>query len=119
MYSMVVIGASTNPSRYSYHAVKLLIKHNYNVVPIGIKNGSIENCLIQIGQPAIADVHSVILYIGLEKQKSYYQYILDLKPKRVIFNPGTGNVEFAGRLDEQGIEVVFGCAIVMLNSGIF
>jgi uncharacterized protein len=116
MTKMVVIGASLNPLRFSYQTVKLLIKYKFDVVSIGIRHGYIENCPILFGKPSIYDVHTVLLYLRPEKQKDYYNYIVELNPKRVIFNPGAENTEFSKMLNKKDIEVVYNCSLIMLNS---
>ncbi|MCF6365948.1 MAG: CoA-binding protein [Bacteroidales bacterium] len=115
----LVLGASPNPSRYSYKAVRLLKMYNHKVVPVGIKKGEIENQEITLGKPQIADIHTVTLYVGAEKQADYYDYILSLKPERIIFNPGTENEEFIKIAKENDIKTVVNCTLVMLNSGLF
>lgn len=115
----VVLGASPNPVRFSHKAVKSLLKHDHEVVPIGFKNGLIVDQKILVGRPDLNNVHTVSLYIGSSRQTDYYEYIISLKPKRVIFNPGTVNPEFMGRLKREGIEPVSACMLVMLNEGEF
>jgi len=111
----VVLGASPNPVRFSYKAVKSLMRHDQEVVPVGFREGLIEEIPILVGQPHIENVHTVSIYIGSSRQTEYYDYILSLNPKRVIFNPGTVNPELMGRLQREGIEPVSGCMLVMLN----
>lgn len=84
---------------------------------MGFREGLIAEEEILTGQPPIKDVHTVSIYIGSSRQSDYYDYILSLKPKRVIFNPGTVNPEFMGRLKREGIEPVSECMLVMLNDG--
>jgi uncharacterized protein len=115
----LVIGASPNHDRFSFKAVKLLLKYGHIVEAIGIKNGMIENIEIQKGLPFIPDIHTITLYIGPERQNEYYDYILNLKPKRIIFNPGTENSEFKVKAMDAGIKVVEDCTLVMLNSDRF
>lgn len=111
----LVLGASPNPVRFSHKAVKSLVRHDKKVVAVGFKKGLIAEEEIQVGQPHIENVHTVSIYIGSSRQTDYYDYILSLKPKRVIFNPGTINPEFMGRLQREGIEPVSECMLVMLN----
>jgi predicted CoA-binding protein len=111
----VVLGASPNPVRFSYKAVKSLMRHEQEVVAVGFREGLIEEQPILMGHPPVDNVHTVSIYIGSSRQMEYYDYILSLKPKRVIFNPGTVNPEFMGRLKKEGIEPVSGCMLVMLN----
>ncbi len=115
----VVLGASPNPVRFSYKAVKILLRLEHEVVAVGFKKGEILDQEILVGQPPIEGVHTVSIYIGSSRQEEYYDYILSLKPKRVIFNPGTVNPDFMGRLNHAGIEPVSACMLVMLNEGEF
>lgn len=84
---------------------------------MGFREGLIVEEEIMTGQPAIEDVHTVSIYIGSSRQTDYYDYIISLNPKRVIFNPGTVNPEFMGRLKQAGIEPVSECMLVMLSEG--
>jgi uncharacterized protein len=115
----LVIGASPNPSKYSFKAVKLLKIMGYEVIPLGIRSGKIEDIEIMTGKPLINSIHTVTLYIGIDKQADYYDYILSLKPKRIIFNPGTENDEFVKTAKSKGIKVDINCTLVMLNSGMY
>lgn len=115
----MVLGASPNPVRFSYKAVKSLMRHEKEVVAVGFRTGEIEDLEIQVGKPAIEDVHTVSLYIGSSRQDDYYDYIISLKPKRVIFNPGTINPAFMAKLQRENIEPVSACMLVMLNDGDF
>jgi predicted CoA-binding protein len=115
----VVLGASPNPVRFSHKAVKSLLRHDKEVVAVGFKKGLIVEEEILVGRPEIENVHTVSIYIGSSRQTEYYDYIISLKPKRVIFNPGTVNPEFMAKLKNQGIEPVNACMLVMLNEGNF
>jgi predicted CoA-binding protein len=89
------------------------------VVPVGIREGQIEGISILQGEPLVPDVDTISLYVGPERQKDYYDYMLSLKPRRIIFNPGTENPEFENMAQVQQIEVVEGCTLVMLSIGAF
>ena len=115
----LVIGASPNPSRYSYKAVSLLRSYNYPVEALGIKEGQIGDVEIQFGKPELSDIHTVTLYVGPERQPEYYDYILSLNPKRLIFNPGTENIELENLAKQAGIVTIENCTLVMLNTGRF
>lgn len=119
MKKTVILGASPDPSRYSYKATAALLKHQHPVVPIGVKEGQIEGVDIIKGTPAITDVHTVTLYINPQRQADYYSYILSLHPSRVIFNPGTENEEFFKRCEENQIEAIEACTLVLLASNQF
>lgn len=114
-----MLGASPNPIRFSFKAVKSLLRHEKEVVPVGFRKGLIDQEEILVGQPPVENVQTVSIYIGSSRQADYYDYIISLKPKRVIFNPGTVNLEFMARLKNEGIEPVNACMLVMLNEGDF
>lgn len=113
----VVLGASTNPARASNRATLLLQEMNLPVVPIGIREGEIGRESILVGVPEIADVHTLTLYIGKERQAPLLDYMLSLKPQRVIFNPGTENPTTIRAIKEAGIEAEIACTLVMLSTG--
>jgi predicted CoA-binding protein len=116
---MVVLGASANPERYSFKAVTRLVRNNYTVVAIGKKKGMIGDIPIITEQPPIQDVHSVLMYVAPYHQGEIFDYVLSLKPKRVIFNPGTESPEFAELLESYNIKVVHDCSLVMMAMGRF
>jgi uncharacterized protein len=115
----LVIGASPNPERYSFKAVALLQKFGHHVEAVGIRQGKIEDVEIQLGLPGFAGIHTVTLYVGIDKQESYRDYLMKLHPKRIIFNPGTENKEFENLAKDAGIEVVEDCTLLMLNGARF
>lgn len=115
----VVIGASPNEDRYANRAVKLLLRHGHPVEAVGLREGMIDTVLIQKGFPVIKDVDTVTLYVGPKNQPYWYDYILSLKPRRIIFNPGTENPEFEKRAADLGIDIEIACTLVMLNLGQF
>lgn len=121
MKKTVILGASPNPSRYAYTAAGMFHERNMPFVPVGIKKGNVfgHEILDLRSEPAIEDVHTVTLYIGPHNQKEWYNYILSLKPKRIIFNPGTANPELYTMAAENNIEVVPACNLVMLSTGQF
>lgn len=119
MKKTVIIGASTNPSRYAYLAAGMFAERNIPVVPVGIKTGILfENEILNIKEkPAIKDVDTVTLYLGPQNQPEWYDYILSLKPKRIIFNPGTENPEFEKLAKEKGIDTWEACTLVLMSTG--
>jgi len=116
MKKYLVLGASPNLIRHSYKAVKSLARRNLDVVPVGYREGVIADIPILLGTPDIKDVDTVLLYLGAKRQVSYYEYILSLKPKKIVFNPGTENIELQEIAKKNGIEVVVDCALVMINA---
>ncbi|MCB0524672.1 MAG: CoA-binding protein [Saprospiraceae bacterium] len=119
MKKTLVLGATTNPARYAYLAVERLQQYGHEVVPVGIKNGEVFGLPILHGQPSFSDIDTITLYLGAPRQKEYYDYILSLKPKRIIFNPGTENPELARLAQQHGIDPVEGCTLVMLSVGTY
>jgi uncharacterized protein len=115
----LVIGASTNPERYSYLAVKKLLKYEFPVIAVGLREGEIDGVRIEPPGTDFNGVHTVTMYIGPKNQPSYYDYIIHLQPKRVIFNPGTQNVEFEKKLRDAGIHVTHACTLIMLSNHLF
>jgi len=113
----VVLGASPNPARYSYLAINRLRSHNHPVVAIGKRKGTVSGVDIQTDHEPVDGVHTVTLYLNPQNQHEYYDYILSLKPRRIIFNPGTENDELEKQAEEAGIETVEGCTLVMLGVG--
>lgn len=115
----IVLGASTNASRYSNMAVKKLLKHGHEVVPVGIKKGEIEGIKIIAADAVMDGVDTITVYLGPQNQTQYYHYIKELHPKRIIFNPGTINHGFMEQLEKEGIEVVNACTLVMLSANTY
>ena len=116
MRKVVVLGASANPLRFSYKAAIILQQQGFEVVPIGLRKGSIGSLDILTGTPDIDDIDSLLLYINPDIQNKYYEYILRVGPGTIIFNPGTENPELAKMAREKGILVKFDCAINMLQA---
>ena len=118
-FKTLVVGASTNPQRFSYLAIKSLEKHNVDIVAIGRREGNINGVSIKTERPQLNDIHTISLYLNPDNQKDYIDYFIKLKPKRIIFNPGTENGELMKLARENDIEVVFGCTLVMLSNGTY
>lgn len=112
----LVIGASLNPARYSNLAINRLVTYKHPVVAIGLKEGEVAGVQISTEKKDFKDIDTVTLYLNPQRQKSYYDYIISLKPKRVIFNPGTENPEFFRILRENSIEVEVACTLVLLGT---
>lgn len=115
----VIIGATPNPSRYAYIAAEMLTDYKHEIVPVGIKKGELSGkTILDIRKkPAIENVDTMTLYIGKRHQPEWYNYLLSLKPKRIIFNPGTENSEFEKLANEKGIETLQACTLVLLRTG--
>jgi uncharacterized protein len=115
----LVIGASTKPERFSYLAVKRLVASNIPVIAVGLREGEVSGVRIEKQFPEVSNIHTVTLYVGPKNQSVYHDYIIKSNPRRVIFNPGTENTPFEDILRKQGIEVVKGCTLIMLDNGTY
>ncbi len=113
----LVLGASENPTRYSNMAIQRLRAHKVPVVAIGLKKGNVGDVEIITEHPEMSDIDTVTLYMNPGNQKPYYDYILSLKPRRVIFNPGTENDELERKLIQKGVTTMEACTLVMLGTG--
>lgn len=114
----LILGATARPGRYANIAAERLRRHGHSIVLLGIGQGE------TAGQPILTDpnavqgeIHTVTLYINPMRQPQYYEFLMDLKPKRIIFNPGTENAELERMAQAQGIEAFEACTLVMLATG--
>lgn len=112
----LVIGASEDPSRYANKAIRMLLDYEHEVLAIASRKGSVQGIVFHTEKVNFEGVDTVTLYINPQIQTSYYSYIQDLKPRRVIFNPGTENQEFIEILQQVGVECVEACTLVMLRT---
>lgn len=119
MKKTIVLGATPDPSRFAYKAARMLLEYGHEMVPIGIKKGELFGKVIHNDHPMIEDVDTVTLYVGPQNQTNLIDYIIDLKPKRIIFNPGTENDELIYKAKKNNIEPVIGCTLVMLSVGTY
>lgn len=115
----VVLGASDNPERYSYLALNRLREHGHPVVAIGSHMAVVAGVDIETQMKEMNDVDTVTMYLNPKNQKGYYQEILSMKPKRIIFNPGAENEELEALASQNGIEVMEACTLVLLGTGQF
>lgn len=112
----LVLGASMNPSRYSNMAINRLVNYEHPVKAIGLRKGSVAGVEIYTQKESFKDIHTVTLYLNPKRQEEYYDYILSLNPKRVIFNPGTENPDFYGILQKNNIKMEVACTLVLLST---
>ncbi|HDR51950.1 MAG TPA: CoA-binding protein [Mariniphaga anaerophila] len=115
----LVIGASPKPERYSNKAIRMLREYDHDVVALAKSAGQVDGVTIQTEFPEDVNIHTVTMYLGAKRQPEYYHQIINLKPKRVIFNPGAENNELRKILESEGIETVEGCTLVMLRTNQF
>jgi predicted CoA-binding protein len=113
----LVMGASSNPERYSYLAIKSLLSHGHHVEGIGRKNEEVLGVQVHKEPQQFDHIHTVTLYLNPNNQRPYYDYIITLKPQRIIFNPGTENAEFQSIAQSAGIQTIAACTLVMLSTG--
>ena len=116
MKKTLVLGASLNPSRYSNFAINKLVSYEHPVVAIGLREGEVAGIKITKDKKQFDEVDTVTLYLNSQRQKEFYDYIISLKPKRVIFNPGTENPEFYKSLNENNIGYEVACTLVLLST---
>jgi len=112
----LVLGASTDPGRYSFEAIRLLRLHGHHVVAIGRSTGMVVDVPITMAWPK-EGVDTVTMYLSPSRQRDYYDAIMTLHPKRVIFNPGSENMDFQRRLEAEGIACETACTLVLLRTG--
>jgi uncharacterized protein len=115
----VILGATENRNRYAFVAAEMFAERNIPFVPVGIKKGEVfgKQILDLKERPEIEGVHTITLYIGPHNQAEWYDYIISLKPKRIIFNPGTENPELMELAEKNGIQVCRACNLVLLSTG--
>ena len=114
----LILGASENPNRISFQAATRLMARGEEVFLIG-RGNSVNGVSIHKELIAFKGIDTVTLYLNPKRQEEYYSYVVDLKPKRVIFNPGTENPEFESKLQEEGIETERACTLVLLSIGTY
>jgi len=119
MEKVLVLGASEKEERYSNKAVKMLVNKGYHVLAVGGRYGKIDDVDILTKIPSDHEIDTVTLYLNPKRQVSYYQQLINLSPRRVIFNPGTENKEFQNLLKKEEIKIQEGCTLVMLSTGLF
>jgi predicted CoA-binding protein len=113
----LLLGASSNPSRYSYLAINSLQKKGHDVIAIGSRPGKVGNIEIETQHKEIDNIDTVTLYLNASNQKQYYDYIISLQPKRIIFNPGAENEDLAALSKQHNILTMEACTLVLLSTG--
>lgn len=118
MKKTVILGASNNPERYAYRAASLLRQAGHEFIPVGVKRGEVLGRPIQNALPDKSEeVDTLTLYVNPSIQEAYYDSILAMEPKRIIFNPGTENMELLRKAQAAGIETEIACTLVMIGTG--
>ena len=112
----LILGASTKPERYAFKAINMLVDKGHSVLAVGQNAGEVAGVKIQTKAIPLKNIDTVTLYLNPTRQRDYYNYIVETKPKRVIFNPGTENPEFYQLLQLNGIKVEVACTLVLLTT---
>ncbi len=113
----LVLGASLKPERYSNMAIQMLREYNHDVKAVGLRKGAVADVTIETGTPLYDDIDTITLYLNPTRQEAYFEYIVTLNPKRIIFNPGTENELFFKILDRYAIEYEVACTLTLLRTG--
>ena len=112
----LVLGASINPDRYSNIVIKRLLEKEIQIAAIGITKGTVSGVVIETEMKDYKNIETVSLYLNPKRQMLYYDYIINLNPSRVIFNPGTENKELVKLLQANNIEHEIACTLVLLST---
>ncbi|CAN5352401.1 CoA-binding protein [soil metagenome] len=117
MKKTLVLGATPNEGRYANLAANRLVRSGHSIVNVGLKSGEVAG--VQIEKPGTIhdDIDTITLYVGPQHQEELYDYILNTRPKRIIFNPGTENSELRRKAEELGIQTEYACTLVLLSIG--
>lgn len=113
----LVLGASENMDRYANRAIRSLRQAGHPVLAVGLREGRVVDVDIHKGQPSFEGVNTVTLYLSKKNQFQYYDYILSLKPERIIYNPGAENEELEELASKNNIENLEACTLVLLATG--
>ena len=121
MKKTLIIGASSNPNRYSYKAAQMLLQNEYEIIPFGIKKGEVfDHKIVNNFEDIVNEkIDTVTLYVSPKNQKELIQPIIALQPKRIIFNPGTENSEFQLLAEQNNIQTEEACTLVMLSTNLY
>jgi predicted CoA-binding protein len=121
MEVVAVLGASSDPSRYSYQAIQLLKQYGHRPIPVHPREVEV------LGYPVEKEIGELIkkgmkidtltMYVNPALSSKYTQDIVKLNPGRVIFNPGSENPELEKELKKNGIKFEEACTLVLLRTG--
>ena len=111
----VVLGATSKPEKYAFKAISLLVEKGHSVIAIGQNAGEVAGVKIKTKAIPFKNIDTITLYLNPARQRDYYNYIVEAKPKRVVFNPGTENPELYQLLELNGIQVEVACTLVLLT----
>ena len=111
----LLLGGSMNPNRYAFLAIHQLLAKGYVVRAIGKRQGSVNSVKIHNSKKKFKNIDTVSIYLNKNNQREYYDYIINLNPNRVVFNPGSENKELEKLLDQYNINFERSCMLVKLR----
>jgi predicted CoA-binding protein len=111
----LVLGATTKPERPAFKAIEMLVGNGHSVLALGQNTGEVAGIKINTKAIPLKNIDTVSLYINPARQRDYYNYVIEAKPKRVLFNPGTENPEFYQLLELNNIKFETACTLVLLT----
>ena len=111
----VVLGATSKPEKYAFKAISLLVEKGHSVIAIGQNAGEVAGVKIKTKAIPLKNIDTITLYLNPARQRDYNNHIVEAKPKRVVFNPGTENPELYQLLELNGIQVEVACTLVLLT----
>jgi predicted CoA-binding protein len=120
MEVVAVLGASSDPNRYSYKAIELLKQYGHTPLPIHPRETEVLGYrvfpdikeLLKLG----TKVDTLTMYVNPVLSTKIQDDIVALRPKRVIFNPGSENPPLEKALMGHGIKVEEACTLVLLRT---
>jgi predicted CoA-binding protein len=121
MEVVVVLGASNDPSRYSFKAMEMLEMYGHKPIPVHPREEMVRGHKVyhQLRDLVGQKIDTVTIYVSPSLSEQYQKDLIDLKPKRVIFNPGAENPKLYKSLIDQNIKVEESCTLVLLRTNQF
>jgi predicted CoA-binding protein len=117
---VAILGASKNPERYSHMAFTMLKDYGHTPLPVNPGFSELEGVPVFAKLRDITEsVDTLTMYVGPDTSTAMKQDILNLKPKRVIFNPGSENPGLEKDLRAAGVHVIDACTLVLLRTNQF
>jgi predicted CoA-binding protein len=117
---VVILGASDQPDRYAHKAFRMLREHGHEVIPVHPTLTEIEGVAVVPDLRSVeGPVDTLTLYVRPSISESVAGDLVEMKPGRVLFNPGTESAVLQAKLDEAGISREEACTLVLLGTGMF
>lgn len=123
----IVVGASDKEDRYSYKAIQMLSEYGHPVAGVHPRLRAVGEVEVFPNLPLarkslgelLGQLHTVTLYVAAAKSSLLLDELLEVIPKRVVFNPGAENEELFAALKKHGVEVLEACTLVLLRTGAY